>query len=469
MEKFKEVTYIIEKVLPKLKKKLEKNQKIIITRAPGRLDIMGGIANYSGGLVIEYPLNVGVAVAFTPTKDNSVKISSKICSSVEKKDGECRFNPDEVKSITEKLSSENISNYHQYFNAMKCNKDLGKISNYILGCIYYFLIQHKGNLPFTGGIFKVSSSIPMNAGLGFSGALQVATVQALNVCYNMNLTGEEISQIARKAEVISHGIPTGIMNQTVSTLGKNGQVQIMLCQPDKIKSYENIPDDIQFYGIDSGVRARETEREHRNIRISSEMGYKILYERYIRKFHKEPEWEGYLSRVPQVEYRRNFRLHMPKQLLGKQFMEQYGNINHPFLQVEPDESYMVRSRVEHSIQEMNRCNEFYNNIWGKYPNYEEAGDIMYKSHWSYHHNCKLDTKETQLLVDLCKERGVKEGIFGAKISGEGGGGTVTILASKEADSTIKSIINDYQMVTGNSAKLHYESSDGAEYFDTIII
>src|SRR6266545_2959380 len=31
-------------------------REIVVTRAPGRLDVMGGIADYSGSLVLELPL-----------------------------------------------------------------------------------------------------------------------------------------------------------------------------------------------------------------------------------------------------------------------------------------------------------------------------------------------------------------------------------------------------------------------------
>src|SRR3979411_1124437 len=37
--------------------------EVVITRAPGRLDVMGGIADYSGSLVLELPIQEATFVA----------------------------------------------------------------------------------------------------------------------------------------------------------------------------------------------------------------------------------------------------------------------------------------------------------------------------------------------------------------------------------------------------------------------
>src|SRR5581483_7268602 len=39
---------------------------LILTRAPGRLDVMGGIADYSGSLVLQMPLRAATIVALQP-------------------------------------------------------------------------------------------------------------------------------------------------------------------------------------------------------------------------------------------------------------------------------------------------------------------------------------------------------------------------------------------------------------------
>src|SRR5436853_5594843 len=47
--------------------------EIIVTRAPGRLDVMGGIADYSGSLVLELPTREATFVALQ--RDTACKLT----------------------------------------------------------------------------------------------------------------------------------------------------------------------------------------------------------------------------------------------------------------------------------------------------------------------------------------------------------------------------------------------------------
>ena len=49
----------------------DSRQHIIVARAPGRLDVMGGIADYSGSLVLELPIAEATLVALQ--KDDGVR------------------------------------------------------------------------------------------------------------------------------------------------------------------------------------------------------------------------------------------------------------------------------------------------------------------------------------------------------------------------------------------------------------
>jgi len=50
--------------------------KLVVTRAPGRLDVMGGIADYSGSLVLELPIAEATHVALQRDDSNVLKIVS---------------------------------------------------------------------------------------------------------------------------------------------------------------------------------------------------------------------------------------------------------------------------------------------------------------------------------------------------------------------------------------------------------
>src|SRR4051794_36760232 len=50
--------------------------EVFVGRAPGRLDLMGGIADYSGSLVLELPLGLATFVAAQPNPENILEIVS---------------------------------------------------------------------------------------------------------------------------------------------------------------------------------------------------------------------------------------------------------------------------------------------------------------------------------------------------------------------------------------------------------
>jgi len=57
------------------------------------------------------------------------------------------------------------------------------------------------------------------------------------------------------------------------------------------------------------------------------------------------------------------------------------------------------------------------------------GDLMFQSHWSYS-ECGLGCEATDLLVALVREECGVGKLYGAKITGGGGGGTVAVLGAE---------------------------------------
>ena len=49
---------------------------IFVARAPGRLDVMGGIADYSGALVLQWPIHEATRVAVRPWAARNISITS---------------------------------------------------------------------------------------------------------------------------------------------------------------------------------------------------------------------------------------------------------------------------------------------------------------------------------------------------------------------------------------------------------
>ena len=88
---------------------------------------------------------------------------------------------------------------------------------------------------------------------------------------------------------------------------------------------------------------------------------------------------------------------------------------------------------------------------------------MYESHASYS-ACGLGSDGTDRLVTLAHEVGQARGIYGAKITGGGSGGTVAVLADRQMRGNVDLIADRYGRESGHGSAVYAGSSDGSRAF-----
>ena len=93
---------------------------------------------------------------------------------------------------------------------------------------------------------------------------------------------------------------------------------------------------------------------------------------------------------------------------------------------------------------------------------------MYQSHYAYT-ECGLGAKATDFIVNLFRKEGTSNGIYGAKITGGGAGGTVAILAEKSPSEVIRRVFEAYAQSGMGDPYLFEGSSDGADTFGILKI
>ena len=93
---------------------------------------------------------------------------------------------------------------------------------------------------------------------------------------------------------------------------------------------------------------------------------------------------------------------------------------------------------------------------------------MYQAHASYS-ACGLGSDGTDRLVELVLEAGVKSGLYGAKITGGGSGGTVAILGRADAEQAVQTIASQYAEETGREPYIFSGSSPGADAFGLVVL
>ena len=88
---------------------------------------------------------------------------------------------------------------------------------------------------------------------------------------------------------------------------------------------------------------------------------------------------------------------------------------------------------------------------------------MYESHASYG-RCGLGSKGTDHLVALVRAEGAAAGLYGARITGGGSGGTVAVVGRRDAGPAIARVADAYARQTGHRPHIFAGSSPGVAAF-----
>jgi galactokinase len=81
-----------------------------------------------------------------------------------------------------------------------------------------------------GARVAIDSDVPAGAGLSSSAALECATALALTSLAGLDIPRADLIAIARRAENEFVGVPTGIMDQSASLLGRAGHALLLDCR-----------------------------------------------------------------------------------------------------------------------------------------------------------------------------------------------------------------------------------------------
>ena len=176
----------------------------------------------------------------------------------------------------------------------------------------------------------------------------------------------------------------------------------------------------------------------------------------------DPRWSGFLANLSTADFDREFAPRLPAELRGDEFLARFGGTTDSVTRVNPGQTYAVRQPTAHPIHENARVRRFAT-LLEKDPDESgllEMGELMYGSHASYS-ACGLGSDGTDLLVDMVREAGPAAGLYGAKITGGGSGGTVAILGRTGAGEAVAEIARRYREATGREPYLFAGSSPGA--------
>ncbi len=498
-----------------------RDEPLQITRAPGRLDVMGGIADYSGSTVLQMPIAEAAHVALqlqsprkqrlwrhmhhrhhqmhstitSPTTAATATAPALAGDSADNEDTSLHppvppalrivslnadvtnrgpaFDMDLQELLIDGESPISYAAAREYFR-----KDPALTwAAYIAGGIVVLMHEKGMKLRGEGIAMLVSSEVPEGKGVSSSAAVEVAAMSALAAAHDIHLTGRELAILCQKVENLIVGAPCGVMDQMASSLGEAGWLLALRCQPAEVEKPVHIPNHLKFWGIDSGIRHSVGGSDYGAVRVGAFMGFKILKNSFEKA--KNESAVDYLAEILPSAFRYRLERKLPETLTGKEFLATYKEHIDTVTTIDANQSYAVRVPTGHPIYENFRVLCFRQALAAEGTSIgqqmEVLGELMLQSHSSYS-ACGLGSDGTDRLVELVLEEklaaaaaGREPSVFGAKITGGGCGGTVCVLstADEAGEQAVKRITARYEAETGHAPYIFEGTSQGAAQFGAV--
>jgi galactokinase len=187
--------------------------------APGRVNLIGEHTDYSGGLVLPAALDLGIRIDAAPA-DRIALTSDTFREPVEL--------PADGGTVRD------ASGWGRYVAAVAI--ELAALGR-----------------PAVGLDGRVGTTLPIEAGLSSSAALEVVTALALCAVADFELEPLELALAAQRAELEAVGVPCGILDQAASVLGRADHA-ILIDTGSLEHEAIPLPPGVALLIVDSGVR-----------------------------------------------------------------------------------------------------------------------------------------------------------------------------------------------------------------------
>ncbi len=198
----------------------------LVSRAPGRVEILGNHIDYNGGAVLAATIrrfiwSIGVLSDSDRANIRSVRFEENVS-----------FPLDSLKPTNSRLWSD-----------------------YVKGI--YWALDRRGHKPLPVRAI-VHGDIPLGAGLSSSAALEISTVNLVLELSGVNLPDKAKAMLAFEAERIYCGVACGIMDQFTSQLCKPGSLIAIQCTSMQTRDIA-FPEDLSLVIVDSGISRAAAE------------------------------------------------------------------------------------------------------------------------------------------------------------------------------------------------------------------
>jgi len=307
----------IARVLTCYGKRFGFDEKVVIVRAPGRINLMGRHVDHRGGFNNFLALDrETIAVAGLRDDDNVIAVNTE-----PKKFKPRRFSIDELIGRFAWSDWINFVNSQWVRNLLRSTT--GDWSNYIKAAMLR-LQHHYHDLRIRGLNMALTGNVPIAAGLSSSSTIVVATLQAAIALNNLELTARQFIDLCGEGEwfVGSRG---GAGDHAAIYLGQRGKIAQVGYLPFRVERVIDAPRDYQVLIANSHIQAAKSQqaKDQFNARVACyELGLALLKQRcpqirgvveYVRDLSPErigcttSELYRLLLNVPEAMTRKEFQ------------------------------------------------------------------------------------------------------------------------------------------------------------------
>jgi galactokinase len=316
--------------------------------APGRVNLIGEHTDYNDGYVLPFALPLRTYASASTVDSPQWMVSSASF------DGVVAFGPEQLKP-----------------------GGVDGWAAYVAGIVW--ALREAGYEP-PGARIALRSEVPVGSGLSSSAALECAVLTALCDLGDLDLPVPDRPKLAQRAENRYVGVPSGIMDQSASTLCREGHALFLDCRS---LATEHIPFDLAAAGL--AVLVIDTRAPHR---------------------HTDGEYAV-----------RRHTCEQAAAVLGVPALRDVTDLS--VLEKLPDE--VSRKRVRHVVTENQRVLDTVALLRAGRP--AGIGPLLTASHASMRDDYEITVPE----VDTAVEAALSAGAYGARMTGGGFGGCVLAL------------------------------------------
>lgn len=352
-----------------------------VSRAPGRVSLIGGHVDYNDGLVLPVAVERMVRVAFRPRDDRTLRLHSEAFAGGPSILDLEALHPDAPPADATDREARDWTAY-----PLGVARALDEADHAVCGLDAV-----------------VRSDLPIGAGLGSSAALEVAFAAAFRHATDLEIPDDELARICLRAENEFVGVRCGIMDQLASACTRAGHALLIDCVSHATRQVP-IPEGLRLVVLDTGV-ARELRSSAFN----------------RRRRESAAALERIAALDPAVRSYRD---------LGTDDLDR-------FL---PELPSPLAGRARHVVTEIERVRAAADALQAG--DLSAVGQAMFASHASSREDYETSCEELDALVELAA---AAPGIIGARLTGAGFGGcTVNLVVAGRAGEFTDRVSTGYE-------------------------